>query len=862
MKNALYIILLVFAVFGQAFSQSAERISEDRALQTARAFASNKLNATNETLTLVKADNIYVYNIGDHGFVMVSGNTVLPPVLGYSLTETFPTLEGAPENFTSWIGHYGEMIDFAMENGIQPEAKVLQQWDDAEKGLFPTRSTTSVAPLLTTLWNQDYPYNYYAPATSGGWWGGGPGGHCYAGCVACAMAQIMKYWNHPTTGNGSHSYIHSTYGEQSANFGATTYQWDIMPNSLGSQATDEAKAVALLMYHCGVSVNMNFAPDGSGAYSRDVETALRSYFGYCGAKYREKSKYDEETWIAMLKAELDLSHPIYYSGSSGSSGHAFVFDGYDENDFFSINLGWSGSGNDYYSLASVAGYNENQAAVMNIVPMDIRSDENGIIYVSADGEGNGSSWANATDKLEYATYLSNGSNIKIWVKSGTYYGDSTNPDNAFSITSSNKVYGGFCGTEGPDFDLNDRDIVANATILDGQGLKRVLNQPDFLNAGSRAVWDGFIIQNGFSGSGAGAFLNDYTTLSNCIIRNNVSSGIGGGVYINSATGTSQTMLNNCVITGNTASMGGGLCDRNSSTITNCIISNNTANTKGGGMYVFNTDKPILRGCIISNNTAVNGGGIYGRGKCVLNNCNIVMNRATESSGGVFIENKYSKYTSCIIWGNEANGNPNQLTGTASFEYCAIQGGMTGEGNIDIPADNDGEEPGVFVRFVSPAAGAGVEYTEADWNIEPRSICLNAGKPGTAGYSFDIDGNQRIQHGIVDIGAYERNASLTLIEDVLPTGGSYLFNGRLLTEAGYYTTVYPQSDCDSVVGLTLTEPWGIEQIDVDGGWQTGSVQIYDLTGRYVGNGLEHLAPGVYILRLTKGSAVTTKKIYIQ
>ena len=96
---------------------------------------------------------------------------------------------------------------------------------------------------------------------------------------------------------------------------------------------------------------------------------------------------------------------------------------------------------------------------------------------------------------------------------------------------------------------------------------------------------------------------------------------------------------------------------------------------------------------------------------------------------------------------------------------------------------------------------------------------------------------------------------------MPTGGSYLFNGRLLTEVGYYTTVYSQSDCDSVVGLTLTEPWGIEQIDVDEGWQTESVQIYDLTGRYVGNGLEHLAPGVYILRLTKGSAVTTKKIYI-
>lgn len=850
----------MISIWSQA--QSSATIDEATARQTAQAFASNKLNAKNETLSLVKADNLYIYNIGDHGFVMVSGNTVLPPILGYSLSETFPSLDSAPENFTSWIGHYGEMIDFAMENGIQPEAKVLQQWSDAGKGLFPTRSTTSVDPLLTTLWNQDYPYNYYAPETSGGWWGGGPGGHCYAGCVACAMAQIMKYWNYPTTGNGSHSYIHSTYGEQSADFGATTYQWDIMPNSLGSQATEAARAVALLMYHCGVSVDMNFGPDGSGAYSRDVETAFRSYFGYCGAKYREKSKYDEETWIAMLKAELDLSRPVYYSGSSGSSGHAFVFDGYDENDFFSINLGWSGSGNDYYSLASVAGYNENQAAVMNIVPMDIHSDENGIIYVSADGTGNGSSWANATNKLEYASYISNDGSTMLWVKAGTYYGDETDPVNAFNITASNKVYGGFAGTEGPDFDLADRDFINNPTILDGGHAKRVLNQPDFLNSGSRAVWDGFIIQNGNSGSGAGVYLNDYTTLSHCIIRDNVSNGIGGGVYINSATGTGQTALNNCEITGNTAALGGGICDRNSSTITNCKISNNIATTNGGGIYLYNTDKPTFRGCIINNNSAVMGGGIYALGKCVMTNCDIVMNYASQSYGGVFNDNNYSSYTNCIIWGNEAPGSSNLNYGKAKYEYCAVQVGIAGEGNIGLPAENDGNEPGVFVRFVSPAAGTGAEYFGADWSIDSRSICLNAGKPGSAGYSFDIDGNQRIQHGIVDIGAYERNASLTLIEDVLPTGGSYLFNGSLLTEVGYYTTVYPQADCDSVVGLTLTEPWGIDQFDVDGVWPTESMQVYDLTGRYVGNDLERLTPGVYLFRLIKDNAVTTKKVFVR
>ena len=853
MKKA-FILFLLITLSYRGFSQ----VNEATARQIAQSFAEANLTAKGEALHLVKADGIYIYDIGDHGFVMVSGNAALPPVLGYSNHENFPNLDDAPENFTSWIQHYIDMVEYATSEGLAPEPAVRQQWDEALTGQFTARGTHTVDPLVTTHWNQDCYYNEYCPSTGGGWWGGGPCGHVYAGCVACAMAQVMKYWEHPQVGFGSHSYTHSTYGEQSANFATTTYQWSEMPEQIYSHND----AVATLMYHCGVSVNMNYGPSGSGAQSKDVETAMRSYFGYCGAKYREKSKYENEVWISMLKDELDLSHPIYYSGSNGDSGHAFVCDGYDANDLFHFNFGWSGSGdNQYYSLYDVNGFNSGQAAVMNIVPMDLQADANGIIYVTPDGEGNGSSWNNATSKLEYASCLSSGGNTKVWVMKGTYYGDETDPLNAFMITPSNKIYGGFNGDEGPDFDLSNRDLEQNLTILDGQGIKRVLYQDDFFTSASRAVWDGFVIQNGVAGAGAGVYLNDYTTISNCLIRDNVSNGFGGGVYINSSIGVSQSQLLNCVITGNSASMGGGVCDRNSSTITNCRISNNTALTKGGGIYLYNTDKPTLRGCIISNNTAGSGGGIYARGKCQLTNCNIVMNLANESSGGIFIENRYSKYTSCILWGNEANGVANQLDGTANFEYCAVQGGVEGESNINIPAANDGEEPGVFVRFVSPAAGVGAEFTDADWNIESRSICLNAGKPGTAGYSFDIAGNPRFQHSRVDIGAYERNASLTLINEELPAGSTYLFNDRVLSEWGYYTTVYPMPDCDSVVGLTLEEHWGIESFEdqVD---MTTEMQVFDLMGRRLYNDIEHLAPGVYIIRRYDGKAVTTKKIVVR
>lgn len=855
---------MVMAIISQAFSQNSKHIDEATARKTALAFLESRSKLQGVELQLVSSSEIYIFNFENQGFVIVSGNTVLPPILGYSFENPMPDLEYAPENLRDWIDHYGEMIVFATERGISPEAEIQRQWDDALQGMFPRQRTEIVSPLVSTRWDQGCYYNEYCPAAPGsGWWGGGPCGHVYAGCVACAMSQVMKYWNYPEVGNGSHSYIHENYGEQSANFGETTYHWEEMPNSVWSHND----AVATLMYHCGVSVNMNYDPSGSGAYSKDVETAVRSYFGYCGAKYLEKSKYSQEVWDNMLRAELDLSHPIYYSGNNSRGGHAFVCDGYDDMGGFNFNFGWSGSGDGFYSTYDVNSYNQGQAAVMNFIPMDIQADENGIIHVSADGQGNGSSWENATPLLEFATFLSSGNDVQVWVKKGTYYGDDSDPENAFRVSGNNRVYGGFNGDEGPDFNLDDRDLVNNATILDGRNTKRVLMQDGTLTVGTRAVWDGFVLQNGNAGAGAGAYINGFTTLSNCVIRNNQTETFGGGVYINSNNYANQVFLTNCEITGNTASLGGGICERNSSVITNCVISNNVANTKGGGIYTYNNAEPILKGCVISNNTAENAGGIYARGKCTLYNCNIVMNKSTASFGGTFNENTQSKYYSCILWGNEAYGFPNQNAGLCEFKYCAVQGGINGEGNINLPAENDGEEPGGFVRFVSPAQGTGAEFTEANWAIQSRSICLNAGKPETVDFNTDIDGNQRVQHGRIDIGAYERNASLTLKEASINAGESYWFHDRNLYEPGYYTTIYPTPTCDSVVGLTLQILLDVEEQNTVK--EVVSVEVYSLLGQHMGTASKeqdvyemNLRPGCYLLRVQTTAGLESKKVIIR
>jgi len=811
MKKLSLILLLVLTTISQTFAQTAQKVDEAWAEKTAQAFVNTQLALKGQDLSLVSSDGIYVYDIGTHGFVIISGNTVLPPVLGWSDQGNFPDLTEAPENFRSWIEHYSEMIDFAIANNIAPEAGVQRQWDEAEQGVFGNRNATTVDPLVSTHWNQDCYYNEYCPEAPGyGWggWGGGPCGHAYAGCVATAMGQVMKYWEYPATGFGSHSYTHSEYGEQSANFGATTYQWDDMPDEIFGHND----AVATLLYHCGVSVNMNYSASGSGAYSADVESALRSYFGYCGAKYRQKTSYQEDAWIAMLKSELDQSHPVYYSGSSGEAGHAFVCDGYDNNDFMHFNFGWSGSGDAFYSTYDVNGYNQSQAVVTNIFPVSIQADANGIIYVSEDGTGDGSSWANATDKLQFATALSSGGATKVWVKAGTYYGDTSDEEGAFYISANNRIYGGFEGDEAPDYDLSLRDFEKNPTILDGQSARRVLMQDQAYTSATMPVWDGFVIQNGAIGSGAGAYLNNYVTLSNCTVINNNAGIYGGGIYINSTGGTAHVTLHNCRIYNNSASMGGGVCDRIGANYTNCRINNNIASTKGGGIYLYNSAEPTLKNCILNNNTASIAGGMYARGKFTAYNCDFVMNLATESIGGVYHEERHNKYYNCILWGNKANGQPSQTDGVSDYEYCAVQGGVEGIEIIDLPVSNNGNEPGGYVRFRHIASGVGANHYNEDWSLRPRSICLNAGKPNTTGLgNTDIEGNPRIQKGRVEIGAYESCASLTLVEDALfESDTPYWFYSTPLTEPGYYTHVLEGQDCDSVIGLTLMVLEGVEE----------------------------------------------------
>ena len=302
-------------------------------------------------------DCYHVFNLENGGFVIVCADLRGTPILGYSDEGEFNFNEVAPAT-QEWIKHYMQQLDVIEAKNINVSEKNIAAWN-----INATRSNTrGVEAMLQTKWNQSYPYNMLCPEHSQG-----DHGHTYTGCVATAMAQVMKYWNYPQKGSGTVSYFWGSWN--TVNLSETTYDWDNMPNSFGYNWNDEQKlAVATLMFHCGVTINMDYGYDGSGTQTYYVADALRYNFGYRNGvnyKYRDNGATTEENfehyyendsiWSRMLIEDLDMKRPLIYSGHpSSGAGHAWVCDGYRTDaagaTTFHMNWGWGGSGDGYFSI--------------------------------------------------------------------------------------------------------------------------------------------------------------------------------------------------------------------------------------------------------------------------------------------------------------------------------------------------------------------------------------------------------------------------------------------------------------------------------------------------------------------------------
>jgi len=310
----------------------------------------------------------YIFSFEGDGYVIVAADDIVEPILAYSTDNNYDPDNVSPE-FSFWMSTYSDRILYHRDQQSLASLEISEKWNQLTTtnigDIQNPKAKAGVNPLLSCNWNQSSYYNAYCPTDPDG-----PDGHVYSGCVATAMAMVMYYYRFPDQGEGSHGYS-SGYGYLHINYSQETYDWNAMLNSISTYNDEMAK----LQYHCGVAVNMNYGPNGSGAYSGNAAQALKNYFKYSSStQLVHKDDYSDNQWKNLLKQNLDAKRPMYYHGYGNSSGHAFVCDGYNDSDYFHFNWGWGGAANGYFHLGDLnpggSNFSYGQGAIINIYPGD------------------------------------------------------------------------------------------------------------------------------------------------------------------------------------------------------------------------------------------------------------------------------------------------------------------------------------------------------------------------------------------------------------------------------------------------------------------------------------------------------------
>ena len=372
MKTKNTLSLIAVAMIGlTSLTAGAEVLTPDEALSRV---LSTSGNLTPKSFTLSQEPklvytqstdgiaSVYLFaNQNDKSYMVVSADDATPALLGYGedLSQMNPTL-------TWWLGEYGRQIDWARKKGISSTINTKATMAETD---FP-----EILPMTTTRWNQNAPFNNDCPEINGE--------RAVTGCVATALAQVMKYHNWPNTGTGSNTYTPSSMSSSlTVDFGNTTYNWDEMINSYdGTATTAQKNAVATLMYSCGVAVNMDYTSSESSATSFAAAQAMVNYFKYDkGIMFYSRDYYTISDWNTLVYNQLKDYGPVQYSGQSNDGGHSFVCDGYSSDGYFHINWGWGGMSDGYFLLTalnptsqgiggSTSGYNFDQDIIGNVKP--------------------------------------------------------------------------------------------------------------------------------------------------------------------------------------------------------------------------------------------------------------------------------------------------------------------------------------------------------------------------------------------------------------------------------------------------------------------------------------------------------------
>ena len=330
-----------------------------------------RLAFTSAQLTGNRGNAFYAFNAGDHGFVIVAADDRATPVLAYSTTDTLQLPEtDAPVR--EILGGYHTQILTRAERLDHATEQTAAQWEMLRSGTFSicAQQANAVLPLITTQWDQSPYYNQYCPFDSS--WQA----NAVTGCVATAMAQVIRYWQWPKQGYGTCAYTHYKYGYLHTDYSQNGYNYANMPEKLNKNSTSvQVDAVARLMADCGIGVGMGYSPTGSGSQvleevggTYSAEFVMRNYFGYVNGEGVYKYKIPSQ-WLKRVRTDLENGIPLLFRASkTGEGGHCFICDGYDEQGLYHFNWGWSGRYDGYYLMDSAYGFNNYQAAIFGLIP--------------------------------------------------------------------------------------------------------------------------------------------------------------------------------------------------------------------------------------------------------------------------------------------------------------------------------------------------------------------------------------------------------------------------------------------------------------------------------------------------------------
>lgn len=377
MKKILCCLAFALATLTSSFGQT---VPANRAVRLAERFFQQKTNretvpmeqvqialtptAARRGATPAAAPRFYIFEPSEgEGYVVVAAEAASTPVLGYSLSGHFPGETEMPPAMRFLLQCYQEQLDSISANHVAPTEVIKKQWENGGVSGSIDERSAPVAPLLATTWDQFWPYNLQCPTNASGM-------RALTGCVATAMAQIMRYWNYPSqdvapnqiclTDNNPYD-VNSDVSGTWCTMAGGGYQWSLMLNAYPttSSSIESRDAVAKLMYDCGIGAQMDYGTTESNALSEMAAYAMDTWFGYSECPIYYKEDYNSD-WKYLLQNALAEGRPMYYAGDNrpqpnpdDNAGHAWVVDGHDGGDYFHMNWGWGGNSNDYFLLTDL-----------------------------------------------------------------------------------------------------------------------------------------------------------------------------------------------------------------------------------------------------------------------------------------------------------------------------------------------------------------------------------------------------------------------------------------------------------------------------------------------------------------------------